>query len=79
MTKTTLVWPCPVLGPVSTKRLGKPWTVVPLYADMPLVGPLVGEGAARASDDALGDRQLGRPEAGGDDDHVDRVLDAVRR
>jgi hypothetical protein len=30
--KTTEVWPRPVFGPSSRKRLGKPATVVPRYA-----------------------------------------------
>ena len=30
MMNTMLVWPWPVLGPTSMKRLGKPGTVVPL-------------------------------------------------
>ena len=30
-----LVWPWPVLGPTIMNRLGKPGTVVPLYAAMP--------------------------------------------
>ena len=29
ITKIALVWPMPVLGPVTTKKLGKPGTVVP--------------------------------------------------
>ncbi len=34
--KTMLEWPSPVLGPTIMNRFGKPGTVVPLYADMPV-------------------------------------------
>ena len=35
MMKTMLEWPRPVFGPTIMNRLGKPWTVVPLYAAIP--------------------------------------------
>ena len=75
MTNTTLVWPWPVLGPVSRNRLGKPWTVVPLYADMPVSAHWSARVRPARPTTRCGDRQLGGPEAGGHDDHVDRVLD----
>ena len=75
--KTMLVWPWPVFGPVEHEEVGEAVDGRALVRRHPAVGPRLGQRAARAADDALGDRLLGGPEAGGDDDHVDRALDAV--
>ena len=70
--------PSPVLGPTIWKRLGKPAIVVPLYAAMPVLAPRVGEGAAVASLDVLGDGLLGGVETGGHDDGV-HLAECCRR
>ena len=79
MMNTIEEWPRPVLGPTIWNRLGKPAIVVPLYAAMPVLAPRVGEGAAVATLDVLGDGLLGGVEAGRHDDRVDLALGAVAR
>ena len=71
------MWPWPVLGPSAEKQVGEAVHGRALVRRHARRGPGLGERAAVAAADHVGDRRVGRVEAGGHDEHVDRALDAV--
>ena len=77
--KTTEVWPSPVLGPSSRKKLGKPATRhAEVGADAVSVPDVVEHGAVPTDDLHVGEVAADL-EPGAEDDRVGRALDAMRR
>ena len=70
------LFPRPVLGPMTVRKLGKPAAVQPRSASMPSF-QCSASVVPSAPVDAVGDRHVGDVEAGAEDDRVDLALGAV--